>query len=264
MILEVIRFSSEADSTSGLLFDTTDNKRKFLCYTVEDEFRDVKVKHETRIPAGIYELTLRTEGGFHSRYLQRYGADWHKGMIYVNDVPNFEWILWHTGNDDSSTSGCLILGNSQTSNKVKPDGFVGSSRDAYTDVYPIVRDAILSGEKVIVKYIDFDYIEGQDFKTISGSDPVYSKSPVEEKKETEVYDFSKDFPKWPNTYFKVQVPMMKSEELKAWQIAVGLSPDGWYGNGSRKKVLELQEEFGLQQDGVLGKKTWDISFAKES
>lgn len=186
MILEVIRFSSQADSTSGLLFDTTDNKRKFLCYTVEDEFRDVKVKHETRIPAGIYKLTLRAEGGFHSRYLQRYGADWHKGMIYVNDVPGFSYILWHTGNDDSSTSGCLILGNSQTSNKVKPDGFVGSSRDAYTDVYPIVRDAILSGEDVIVKYIDFDYIEGQEFKTISGLN-LYTQKVLWKKKKKQKY-----------------------------------------------------------------------------
>ena len=42
MKLEVIRISSESDSTSGLLFDVTDEK-KFLCYTLEDEHRkDVK------------------------------------------------------------------------------------------------------------------------------------------------------------------------------------------------------------------------------
>jgi hypothetical protein len=32
MQLEVLRFSSEADSTSGLLFDITDGNRKFLAY----------------------------------------------------------------------------------------------------------------------------------------------------------------------------------------------------------------------------------------
>ena len=58
--------------------------------------------------------------------------------------------------------------------------------------------------------------------------------------------------------------MIQSEELKEWQKAVGLTADGWFGNGSRKKVLELQKEFGLKEDGVLGKKTWDISFAKEN
>jgi len=265
MILEVIRISSEADSTSGLLFDVTDNKRKFMCYTVEDEYRSTKVKHETRIPEGTYKLTLRSEGGFHTRYLQKYGPEFHKGMIYVNDVPGFEYILWHTGNSDESTSGCLILGQGQESNLVKPDGWVSGSVSAYKYVYPRVRDAILSGEDVFVKYIDFDYIEGKEHKTISGSEPVYSVSPMDEKEKvkTEVYDFSKDFPKWPGTYFKVQVPMMKSEELKEWQKVVGLSADGWYGNGSRRKVMEIQKKFGLSVDGILGPKTWDISFAKE-
>ena len=42
MQLEVVRFSSEEDSTNGLLFDITDGKRKFLSYTLEDEYRDVE------------------------------------------------------------------------------------------------------------------------------------------------------------------------------------------------------------------------------
>tara|TARA_Y100000768_G_scaffold383205_1_gene364937 strand:+ start:974 stop:1774 length:801 start_codon:yes stop_codon:yes gene_type:complete len=265
MILEVLRISSQADSTSGILFDITENKRKFLCYTIEDEYRAEKVKHETRIPAGIYKLTLRSEGGFHSRYTSKYGAEWHKGMIYVNNVPNFEFILWHTGNTDESTSGCLILGDSQTSNLVKADGFVGSSVNSYKKVYPIVRDAILSGEEVLVKYVDFDDTGDNEYIAVSGREPVFSKSFVEDtsQQETEVYDFSKDFPKWPNVTFKVQKPLIYSEELKEWQKVVGLTADGWYGNGSKNKVLELQKEFGLKEDGVLGKITWDTSFAKE-
>jgi len=264
MKLEVLRISSQEDSTSGILFDVTDNKRKFLCYTVEDEFRAEKIKHETRIPAGTYTLTLRSEGGFHSRYTSKYGADWHRGMIYVNNVPGFEYILWHTGNTDESTSGCLILGNSQTSNLVQSDGFVGSSVNAYKTVYPMIRDAILSGEKVLVRYIDFDYIEGQEFKTVSGSEPVISYSPIDEKKKTEIFDFSKDFPKWPDKLYKKQSPMIFDEKLKDWQKQVGITADGWFGNQAKGKVLEIQKEFGLTEDGVLGKQTWDISFAKES
>ena len=264
MILEVLRISSQKDSTSGILFDITDNKRKFLCYTVEDEYRATKVMHETRIPAGVYQLTLRSEGGFHSRYISKYGADWHRGMIYVNTVPGFEYILWHTGNTDESTSGCLILGDSQTSNLVQADGFVGSSVNSYKKVYPIVRDAILSGEKVLVKYVDFDDTGDNEYIAVSGKEPVYSQSLQESRQqETEIYDFSKDFPKWPNVLFKLQSPMMKSEELKEWQKVVGLTPDGWFGNGSKNKVLELQKEFGLKEDGILGKITWDTSFAKE-
>ena len=156
MKYEVLRVSSQKDSTSGLLFEVNNGKRTFLCYTLEDEQRDVKVWGETRIPAGTYKLGLRTEGGFHNRYLSRYGADFHKGMIWVLDVPGFEWILWHSGNTDENTAGCLLLGNSQESNLVKKDGFIGASRDAYKLVYPRVLAAIQSGLDVEVEYIDYD------------------------------------------------------------------------------------------------------------
>jgi len=150
MKLEILRFNSSDDFTSGLLFDVSDNKRKFLCYTLEDQAQTTKVYGETRIPAGTYNLTLRTEGGFHTRYLAKFGGDWHKGMIYVNDVPDFEYILWHIGNSPIDTKGCLLLG------KISQDNYVGKSTDAYKDVYPYIRDAILYGEKVTVTYIDYD------------------------------------------------------------------------------------------------------------
>jgi hypothetical protein len=179
MKYEVLRVSSQKDSTSGLLFEVNNGKRTFLCYTLEDEQRDVKVWGETRIPAGTYKLGLRTEGGFHNRYLSRYGADFHKGMIWVLDVPGFEWILWHSGNTDENTAGCLLLGNSQESNLVKKDGFIGSSRDAYKLVYPRVLAAIESGLDVEVEYIDYD----GDVKEISNksTDDVILTSTVMEK-----------------------------------------------------------------------------------
>ena len=150
MKLEVLRFNSSDDFTTGLLFDVTDNVRSFLCYTLEDEARTEKKWGETRIPAGTYKLTLRSEGGFHTRYLAKFGADFHKGMIYVNEVPNFEYILWHIGNDDDDTAGCLLVG------KTSQDNFIGSSTAAYKEIYLPIRDAILSGEEVSVKYIDYD------------------------------------------------------------------------------------------------------------
>jgi|TARA_B100000073_G_scaffold130716_2_gene107118 hypothetical protein len=154
MKFEVLRFSSQKDSTSGILFDVSNNKRTFMCYTLEDEQRDVKVWGETRIPPGTYKLGLRTEGGFHNRYKSRY--NFHQGMIHVLDVPGFEYILWHSGNTDENTAGCLLLGNSQESNLVKKDGFIGSSRDAYELVYPRVAEAIASGQEVTVTYVDYD------------------------------------------------------------------------------------------------------------
>lgn len=155
MKYEVLRISSGKDSTSGMLFEINNGKRTFLAYTLEDEQRDVKVWGETRIPAGTYKLELRTEGGFHTRYSGKYGA-MHKGMIHVQDVPGFEYILWHTGNTDEHTAGCLILGNTQTNNRIAKDGFIGSSVDAYKFVYPRVAAAIEAGLDVEVTYIDYD------------------------------------------------------------------------------------------------------------
>ena len=81
MKLQVLRFNSQSDSTNGLLFDVT-NGTKFLCYTLEDEKREDKVVGETRIPAGVYKILLRKEGGFHARYTKKYG-NMHKGMLHI-------------------------------------------------------------------------------------------------------------------------------------------------------------------------------------
>ena len=154
MKLKVIRFSSQKDSTNGLLFDVT-NGTKFLSYTLEDERREEKVMAETRIPAGVYSILLRKEGGFHGRYTKKYG-DMHKGMLHVQDVPNFKWILIHTGNTDEHTAGCLILGDSQENNLLMKDGFIGRSVQAYKRVYPPIAEALENGEKVTIEYIDLD------------------------------------------------------------------------------------------------------------
>jgi len=148
MKLDVIRFQMGKDATNGLLF--VDGV--FECYTLEDEYRDVKVMHETCIPEGEYEIKLRTEGGFHSRYLKRYGSDWHKGMLWLQDVPEFTWILIHTLNDSTQTSGCLGVGSAQQDLDLNDKGLITQSRDAYQRLYPKVRDAILAGDKVTIEY----------------------------------------------------------------------------------------------------------------
>ena len=157
MELKVLRFSSQEDSTSGLLFLEGDLGLQFLCYTLEDEARALKIKGETRVPAGIYEIKLRTEGGFHEKYKKRFPSI-HKGMLHIVDVPNFEWILIHTGNTDSHTAGCLLVGDSQENNIIIKDGFIGKSTNAYKRIYPNIAKAIELGENVTIEYIDFDGI----------------------------------------------------------------------------------------------------------
>jgi len=155
MKLKVLRFSSQEDSTSGLLFLETDLGLEFLCYTLEDEARTLKVRGETRVPAGTYQIKLRTEGGFHGRYTKRF-ASMHKGMLHVIDVPNFKWILIHTGNTDEHTAGCLLVGDSQENNTIIKDGFVGKSTNAYKRIYPPIAKALEEGEEVTIQYIDLD------------------------------------------------------------------------------------------------------------
>ena len=154
MKLEVLRFSSGKDSTSGILFDCT-RGREFLCYTLEDQYQTKKVMQETRIPAGKYEIKYRKEGGFHKRYNERY-PDIHRGMLHVTNVPNFKWILIHVGNTDEHTAGCLLLGDTQENNQIKTNGFIGKSSQAYVRVYDKIADALDMGEKITITYYDFD------------------------------------------------------------------------------------------------------------
>ena len=155
MKLKVLRFSSQADCTNGLLFEESEMGMRFLCYTLEDEHRALKVKGETRIPSGIYNINFRNEGGFNERYKKRFKT-LHKGMLEICDVVNFQYVLIHCGNDDSDTSGCLLLGDSQENNVIIKDGFIGKSTNAYKRVYPIIAEELELGNEVIIEYIDLD------------------------------------------------------------------------------------------------------------
>lgn len=151
MKLRVVRYNSTDDFTLGMLLDETKDI-KFLAYTLEDEHREKKIAGETRIPAGTYFVTLRTVGGFHSKYQTKFGS-MHKGMLWVRDVPGFEYILIHTGNTDEHTAGCLLVGNTSD---VK--GFIGDSTGAYKRIYPAIAKAIESGEQVTITYEDYDTV----------------------------------------------------------------------------------------------------------
>lgn len=154
MKLEVVRYSSQKEDTLGLLFDVT-NGREFLCYTLEDEFRTKKVFKETRIPAGTYKIKLRTEGGHHQRYSKKF-ASIHKGMLWLQDVPNFKWILIHIGNTDDDTAGCLLVGNGVNQN-VTEEGRLRDSTSAYKRIYLHILEAIDRGEEIEITYKDFDH-----------------------------------------------------------------------------------------------------------
>jgi hypothetical protein len=148
MDLELLRFCSRDDFSLGLLFSIIDEVKEFLCYICEDEYRTVKVWGETRIPAGRYSIDLYLDGKFHNKYSERF-PDMHMGMLKLRNVPNFEGVLIHIGNDDDDTAGCLIPGDTAS------DNWVGNSTATYKRIYPIIASQVFAGP-VSIDIIDYD------------------------------------------------------------------------------------------------------------
>jgi hypothetical protein len=115
--------------------------------TCEDTYRSEKVWGQTRIPAGTYEIKLRTEGKFHSIYSRR--MPHHKGMLWLQDVPGYEYILIHVGNTSADSAGCILVGMEEVS-----DDRIGESTVGYIRLYAYVIDALNKREKVIITIND--------------------------------------------------------------------------------------------------------------
>ena len=149
MNIDVIRYNSKPNFTDGLFFINGE----FQIHTLEPEFREVKIAGKKRVPNGRYPVKFRTEGGFHNRYLKKFGADFHKGMLEIKDIPDFKWVLIHIGNKREDTLACLLTG---MSNNADEKGFIGGSTEAYKKIYPPIRDALLRGEEVFINYKDIN------------------------------------------------------------------------------------------------------------
>lgn len=148
MKLSLHRFSNGNESTLGLLFIDG----KFEVFIIEDEYRAVKIKAETRIPAGLYKILLRKEGGFHEKYKVKFPTI-HKGMLWLQDVPGFQYILIHIGNTDLDSAGCLIVGDSAMQN-ITTRGSLAGSTPAYERIYPVIANEIESGKVVTIEIFD--------------------------------------------------------------------------------------------------------------
>ena len=139
MNLELLRLSTTEGSTIGALYADG----KFECYTLEDPWQEEKIPGNTRIPEGLYNITLRNEGGMTKRYAKRFPTI-HRGMLHLIDVPGFKYVYIHIGNVDDDTEGCILVGNRPNNNQIE-DGFLGGSTPAYTSLYSRVADDIAAG-----------------------------------------------------------------------------------------------------------------------
>ena len=167
MIIDLIRTQFGSDATNGILFIDG----VFECFSLEDQYQEKKVYGETCIPEGSYDVVLRNEGGFSERYSKKYS--FHKGMLWVKDVPEFQWILFHLGNTDENTAGCILVGDTQQDLDVSKDGFIGSSGNAYKKFYPKVAEVLENGEEVTLNVSKIKIVD-QAVSNKSGSEYINS------------------------------------------------------------------------------------------
>jgi len=125
----------------------------YICHLLEDEHRDVKVAGETRIPAGRYQIKLRTAGSIHPKYAEKFPG-LHIGMLWLQDVPNFEWIYIHLGNTDKHSEGCLLTGTTPVMHS-GGGGTVSDSTSAYKKLYQIVVEAMEENQQVFITIKDW-------------------------------------------------------------------------------------------------------------
>lgn len=143
MIVTLVRYSDDTKRTFGRLFID----EKFYCDVLEDTFQEIKVKENTRIPAGIYDLQLV----YSPHFTPIYGHD----MIHIMDISGFSNVLIHRGNTENDTAGCLIVGKG-----VFKKQSLLNSRFAYDLIYPVISKAIKDFNDARIVVLNYDRING--------------------------------------------------------------------------------------------------------
>ena len=151
------RYSDDGFSTLGLLLNVTDSKQVFIGYTLEDTYRSVKVKGETRFLAGRYELALMKE---ETPLTLKYRKDtrfkeFFVHHLWIKNVPNYSGVYIHVGNTNKDTEGCVLIADSVSTNTLPTnDGKLFGSANCYKRFYLSIVDHLLKGGKAYITVKD--------------------------------------------------------------------------------------------------------------
>lgn len=152
MELRVIRSWIKGNAACGTLMIKGDHGWERHCATLEDLPRPEKIKHETCIPVGTYEVKKREIlSGMTKRYRTIYGDkfDFH---LELQGVEDYDYVYIHHGNRAGHTSGCILLGSAITTSK--GNGFVTNSRKTFINFYQMVEQALNAGETVTIEVVE--------------------------------------------------------------------------------------------------------------
>jgi hypothetical protein len=128
MRLELRRTTHSPSSTIGELWING----VFQCYTLEDVVRPdgMKIFGETAIPAGKYEVQLTMS--------PRFG----RVLPLLLNVENFTGVRIHPGNSAKDTDGCILVGETKTTD------WVSQSQLAFTALFSRLDNAVQHGEEL--------------------------------------------------------------------------------------------------------------------
>jgi hypothetical protein len=143
VIIEINRIKKNDECCIG----TISVDGEFAGFTLEDPERDEKIAGITAIPTGIYNLELREEGGMLRRYQNKFGEIVHPGMLWLRDVPDFDWVYLHIGNTAKDSEGCILVGSVYD---IRQPDVIGASTVAYKNIHGMIMGAINRGEDVHV------------------------------------------------------------------------------------------------------------------
>lgn len=150
MIQEYIlqRLSDNRESTVGVLFKITTGNPFLQGYTLEDEYRESKVKGETRIPAGRYEVVInKADTPLTLKYRAKY--NWFTHHLMLKNVPNFQGIYIHIGNKGDNTDGCILVGDSVNNNRLS-DGEVSYSTQCFIRLYSDMTSILEAKNQIFI------------------------------------------------------------------------------------------------------------------